>query len=570
MNLIARPTEQAIRAAAHRALRAEPAAWREFKRRRQRIKPLVWKGTIYLMLASSQALTLFCLLRGALPARAGWAALFLFFSLCSTIVMMSQVALNRIQHLQRLPIADRDIFRVVWWDFMFAAVISLPVFWFLFNRLIPGGGRSEIWIQAGAAVLLASAMVASLCIVRAWLHADAWAPGVARGAFFMFMGGWQMTRDDGFPLIRDMVDQIAMVLRLGTPPGWVITWFIERGHGEAEAARWLAPVAVSLVLAWPAWRQLRDKFVVAEAAPNTPQMTPVQAMQLAQVAQRNELAVPHLHGATAIEESLKAREFLTARPGLAQGWLDRLIWNRLTERERTLLDFMLLVRPRWAQAWLRGLMCAAGGLLVSLALRPSRPDLHWLAAALGGGVLGIMALPLTNGLSRAFGVCPVAGGAPVTFVGCLPIGYREVFRLELKISLVRTLAALPLVVTFGCLFAWHINASPWLGGFIALKACLGVLLLRPFMVTLFFSFGTNDSQLSKWRGWVMLGAVLFTAFTSISLGVASVTMAAWWSWLMLAGVGLLNWGFHCFHRRRYNRMSFDLQPSTLIGQHPVG
>ena len=181
-----------------------------------------------------------------------------------------------------------------------------------------------------------------------------------------------------------------------------------------------------------------------------------------------------------------------------------------------------------------------------------------------------MALPMSNGLARAFVACPVAGGAPLTFAGCLPISYAEILRLDLKISLVRTLAALPAALAFGAALAWQIKLPLLIGILAALKVAFCVMALRPLMVSASFSAGTNDTQLSKFRGWVMFVLVVSIAFVSLGLAVASVIVTNWWSLILMFVFALLSWGFHAIHRRRYDRMGFDLQPSTLVGQHPVG
>ncbi len=565
-----RKLAKAIRHAAQRELRTDPAQWREFTRRRQRVKPLVWKGFAILGMLVLSALPLVSLTRSSPEARAGWAALFLFLSLCVWVTAFLASVQQKATVLERLPITDRDIFRTVWREFLVFSAYFLPSFWLFFHRFTPGGDAGGFLLHGTAAVLLAATMLATMCVATAWLRAGEWAPKCQNFGLVAFVICLNIAGDRGNELLRYLVDQLSLLLRLTTPPGWMVSWFMDRPAGEMRAALWLLPVAAVLAAAFPAWRRLRDTYVVQESAPRLPQLTPVQAMQFLMVTRRNELATPCLLGLSAIEESLRGRAFLGARPGLHCGWIDRLVWRWLTARERVLLDFLVLVLPRWAGMWRLGLAAGAVGLLSCVLLRASQPEAYWLAGALGGLGLLVMALPMSNGFSRAFAPCPVAGGAPLTFAGCLPIGYAEVFRLDGKVSLVRAMAGLPLALAFGGTLAALVNVAPALGALMALKAVAGVLALRSLMVTFMFSSGTNDTQLTKLRGWAMLLSVLFVGITTLVLGIVTVMMTAWWNLITLPAMALLCWAFHRYHRRRYDRMGFDLQPSKLLGQYPVG
>lgn len=571
MTLVARQAERAIKAAARRALRADAGAWREFVRRRQRVKPVLWKVWAAFLMMVGFGLTLVCLLRRAPETRAGWVALILLLVTFTGMSQLTQFLGQRTTHLERLPIEDDDIFRVAWRDFCKSALCSVPVFYWLFSWLpLSDGEPASPWLRAGAALLLTGSLVASVSICANWLRLPALGQGVANFGWVGYVFLLNAAGDQGNAMIRDTVDHLATGVRLATPPGWVVTWFMGRAHGDTTAALWLVPVLLVFAMSVPAWRRLRATYSVPESAPRLPQMTPVQAMQMQQVAWRKELPVPRLVGETAIEESLRARELLAERPTLESGWLDRRILNRLTSRERALVDFMALVAPRWTHMWKVGLGAAALGLFLGVLLRPVRPNDFWISVIFGGAVLLITALPLANGLNRAFLPCPVAGGAPLTFAGCLPISYPEVLRLDLKISMVRLLVALPVVLVFGAAAAGLVGSPLWLGALMGLKVALGIMALRPMMVTFMFSSGTNDSQLSKLRGWVMLGAAIFVAAAVVTLGVASVMVTAWWNLISLPALALVCWVFHAVHRRCYDRMVFDLQPSTLVGQHPVG
>lgn len=570
MNLLARPTEKAIRAAARRELHADDATWREFKRRRQRIKPLVMKGVAALGYLAIPFIALVSLQRAALTARAGWAVLILCVGVSAGVATWLQLVIKRTTHLERLPLLDRDIFRVTWRDLVMAALWTLPAFWCFFHWLEPGSERNEVWLQGAAALLLTGTLLASVCIAIVWLRTAQWGQWVMNFAWFGLVFGIQVAGDTGHPMVREIVDQIATGIRFTTPPGWVVTWFIERPTGEVQAALWLVPVALSFVAAAHAWQRLRDTFTVHEAAPSMPQLTPAQALAVQLVTLRKEFPTPHLHGATAVDESLKARAFLQLRPGLDAGWLDRLILRWLTERERVLLDFMLLVLPKWTKGWQLGLAVGFGGLVLAELIRPARPNDFVIASVVGGIGLIAFALPVASGLSRAFTSCPAAGGAPLTFAGCLPFSYAEVVRMDLKICVSRALAVLPVVLAFGAVVAWQIKAPPSLGALIGFKVLLLMVAFRPFMIAAHFSAGTNDSQLSRLRGWVMVGGAIVVTFVLIGLGFGSIMMTAWWNCLSVPAFALVSWGSYAIHRRCYDRMVFDLQPSTVLGQHPVG
>ena len=515
---------------------------------------------------------LFCLQRAALPSQAGWTVLILLLILCLGVVSLVELVAKRAAHLERLPIADRDIFRAAWRDLMLMALGTLPGFWLFFHWFTRTGGGSEHGLHAAAALLLTGTLIATGCIAAVWLRAIVWAKWVMNSAWFVMIIGMQTAGDKGHPLVRDAVDQLATCLRLATPPGWVVTWFMERPHGEAQAALWLVPVALVFPLGWHAWQRLRDSYAVSESTPSLPQVTPAQAIAIMAVANQKGFTTPHLHGPTAIEDSLKAREFLQERPGLDSGWLDRLILRLLSGRERLLLDFMVLMPLKWTWWWKFGLVVGAGGLVIGELLRPVRPDLFWLASGLGGVGLLFTTLPLANGLSRAFTLCPVAGGSPLPLVGCLPISYAEVLWLDLKISAVRALTALPAALAFGVVMAWQlrVEAGPLIGAVMAFKVILCVMALRPFMIAAQYSAGTNDSQLSRLRGWVMMAFAIAIGLSLVAFGAGALVASAWWSWLCLVAFALVSWSFYAVHRRCYDRMVFDLQPSTLLGQHPVG
>lgn len=570
MNLVARPLEQAIRRAARRALAAEPPAWREFVRRRQRVKLLVLRSLAALGSMALPGVLLVSLKLGAPPVWAGNAALLLLLGVCVGVIHLAGRWTKRVQLLERLPVADRDIFRVAWRDLVRTVIWFLPGLWCFCHWFVSGGARGEILVQAGAALLLAGTLLATVCVAMAWLQAGRWAQPLFNLGWLAWLFGLFTSRNDDGSILRVVANQVGTCVRLATPPGWVLNWFLERAAGEAGAAWWLVPVAAVFAAAWPAWRRLREAAAVPESGPRLPQMTPAQAMQVLYVARNNQLPVPRWIGLTAITDGLRAREFLRERPGLDAGWLARWIFRWLTGRERMLVDFMALVRPDWTKHWRVGLASATGGLVLGELLRAVRPEYFWLVSVAGGvGLLGF-ALPVSNRLSRAFGMCPVAGGAPLPLVACLPVGYAELFRVDWKISVVRSLAALPVAMAFGSALAWQFGITPWLGCFVGVKATGFILSLRPVLLSLQFSMGTNDTQLSKVRGWGMFAAKMTVLFATLVVGAISVPVPKWWSLISLAAVALLGWGFHRWHRRCYDRMAFDLQPSTFVGQYPVG
>jgi hypothetical protein len=219
--------------------------------------------------------------------------------------------------------------------------------------------------------------------------------------------------------------------------------------------------------------------------------------------------------------TLRARlaEQLTTAPAsaLLRGPLESTIRGLLSARQRILIDAF---RPQFVWGWSRSWCLALGLILVSVLLRLAPLGPAW-SISVTTGALGLFALPVFTMMTSGF--APVSSfQANTGRHSYLPIGFWECAGLFLRISLLRSVAAIPLVV-LGLRYGYTSSPLPWLAACDwSLRVLIFVMALQPIWVITAFSSTTNDVS-SRWWFTVLLGSGM--ALGLVDLVITAVAMA---------------------------------------------
>ncbi len=275
-------------------------------------------------------------------------------------------------------------------------------------------------------------------------------------------------------------------------------------------------------------------------------------------------------GPTELEEFVRGRAWLAPESWAGRGWIERQVEQRLTPRERVLVEVMMPGQPMWSATWLH-----VGKIVAVLSLLGLGVDwlgMRWffLLYIMAAAALLFFVMPVASGLGRTCG--PYwAGGATFTFHAGFPLTYREFTRLAWKIAVVRGVAALPMAMAFTT-FLFFKYGGPrdpwWVGPVTGLWATWFFLSARPLLSATRWSTGTSGTQsVTVWSLLAWAVAVLaFILFTVLGVSTwfavcAEGKMPHWFALpLALATMGI-SFSFQWFFGRLVARNRFDYTPS---------
>jgi hypothetical protein len=523
--------EKALRHEVKKAVRSSPVLKKEYRRankgirKRRRVDWIIW-----LLLATAVGWVIWIFVETTGHVVTGLAAinlmtLFLAANYVRSLPLVIFQATD-LPALALLPVSESEIFR---WElqkfFRRNAVFSL-------FAMLSGYGALGIYLQLSFAQWIG---VAALAILS-------WATLLALAAFFaarfpklpypiftasvyMLGFGLLMTWKAVGVAVLHFIDSIAPLLILLLPTGWCPSLFqLLLPGGEWWPALFIVPVAVVIWSLKSSLELLRNRLTYKEhVIPPTPDQIPG-ADPNAAVSNdgAGQPAPAHLETA-AIEEIVKTRQFLVREPWDRRGWLEKVLWQWLNPREKTLAEFAFprgfsITKP-WKTVLRNFSVTVLAGFIIGLA----NLTLEFWVFGIGLVITFLHALALIWGNGSAFRAL-LSSGVRMHIYAAYPITYRELSRTLFKASVIQ----LPMFVayTIACaVLVCHLAGTPVGWGIITgFKVGLLIFAARFIITTLGFSACTNDSTQFRLRtiALVLIFVGLACAFFALGGGALFV------------------------------------------------
>jgi len=599
--------ERALLRAVKREARKSPEKWREWKRSRAKtrmssfLQSRLFQATSFVGVTLLLASPLVALVMRvpSLPLMAGVLALsvsgisfFQAFMLRATLSSCAPYVM-----FVRLPVADADVFRIVWRLFVWRSLAFLPVMLVVFciasDHHHGGAAGLVTGFLVGAMQWQLARGVALIMSLWRWpLQAGCLTLGI-----IIMLPVLVVAQVITFDRLLDWLESALPWVFLALPSGW-LAWlhadFLQ--HGPGVSLFLLVPVGVVIWLSHLLRRRLMAQFRIQEPVFLTSEGLQARQRSVAQTAATdsgapsdaapsNEIPSPELSpesewsqawwkqfkpaGPTEIEDNLRARLLFSNLPWSSLGPIERAVERVLTPRERLLAEFMCGRPPQWTRQWRQAwVWLAAGTGAASLIGLAGKPVMTWLSFLFVGLFVLLLGAPVDTGFSRGFQSW-VSGSMVAPFHAVFPTGYHEVARLRFKAGAVRTVAAIPLALLFGGFVSWRCGSSVWLGAGIGFKLLVLLLIAQPLFVAFRYSSTTNDTTRFAGTGLVLIPAAIGAFGLFSVLGLTGVFIPHWSAAPLLALAWLVSWGFYRFYGRCYGRWRIDLQPNPR-GQTTIG
>ncbi len=309
--------------------------------------------------------------------------------------------------------------------------------------------------------------------------------------------------------------------------------------------------AIVLMIFPIAYQRVRQRYLLPETIfLQAARMTP---SPMAGPADYPEVAATFTEQAAEAVTRIKQGELRAGLDWNRLGIMERFVACTLTERQRTITDYLVAGNPSWT-AGFRGFVILVLILLAGASLFAS------VAKSVSGGLLTFSAFVVFGtffGKWRGF-ASPQGAGLQSPFYALYPIDIWELLRLLLKITLLRFALFLPFAVA-GFLVIGRVTSGGSVIGLSLVKFLIVGFSLPPFLTIAQISPGTNDGQkprivLVALAFLILIGVCAFTIVVSITL--ARVSIAG----LLLVA---LSYGSPLIYATFYNNNRFDLVANQL-------
>jgi hypothetical protein len=456
-----------------------------------------------------------------------------------------------------LPLTDSDIFQWEWQKAVKNA--AFYIFDYVLGYAIIATYEQfgwQGWLGLMALSVLQWALVFGTSVLL-MVHIPKFPFGAVAGFSLLVVFAFWIGHTVVSPFVFSLVEKASALPYWIVPTGWtvfIIKQFIS--HQWALGSAMLVPVILLGLAFRRARKRLRSAYVFSEIEHPAPEQMQV-PMYVDEDAAEYHLSEKPI-GVTQIEDNIRVGLFVKSFSWEKRPLLHRALGHLLSAREKVLAEIFLPKNQNWQAIWKK---CALVVLGLAIAFQFSRlfnPSLFRLGFA-GVGFFTVLALvPIGNPLAMAFTPYFV-GGTNIPLYAGFPIGYQEISRLIMKITVVRWLAAIPLMLVLGLLSSGVYQISYSRGGVFTAKLLWLILAAQPFLIVCRFSATSNDTQARGIRSKILtLGMIL----VGITFLVASAIMLFSRSAPLNISMGLLapgiSFAFHQFYKWLFNRSRFDL------------
>jgi hypothetical protein len=304
------------------------------------------------------------------------------------------------------PVSDRSLFRKHIKSLFWSSTRTLLVFGIGLVLLF----REQLAFKLtwGAIVLLAVGMwlacLSSVLILLRFVPQISWQIALVGGAFCLSAPAVRFIPQSS----RHGIEGILAITPVGS-----LAYFIGEYHLYANAiAIALIPFLASVILLPVVFRRLEASY---STTPHIEALSGA-SVEVETNAEDSEEEAEELPAIVA--ERFVHRELNSASP-VKDRWLNRVIRNRLSEREKVVCRFMLGdVEPNWTRRWFRGTKTAL--ILLPLAALPSGVP-AWIVIMISG--FAILLGPMVGGAWPGFQNLP-ASNQLAPLYSAFPVGFR--------------------------------------------------------------------------------------------------------------------------------------------------
>lgn len=462
--------------------------------------------------------------------------------------------------LSLLPVTNETIFRWQFQKFIRRSGMSLL-------DLLCGLGAVAWWLEFSPLKWLAVLPVAAL----AWLtllalamllaiYFPAFPYQIVSAIAPMLVFGVFLARDYVVPVLVAALDRAAPHLNVVLPIGWPVSLFqlLLPEPSWLIATLALPTAAIISTIRWSMARLQRTyefhEIVVAEA----PDLVPEETLADAAISETPPTDQPFHVGVTAIEDIIRARQFMFAPNWQGRGWFEGLLWRWLTSREKTLTEFVFPDGFIITNAWKRIAKTFVITMLLAVAAAYLFPVARNWMLGIGLFIAACQALGRVLDAGRAFQPI-LCSGVNIPMYAVYPIGYRELGRLLLKYAAVQAPALLAFTVVASTLTTAIIKQPLAVGAIIGCKLALLTLGARAFALALSFSANTNDTSGFRLRVFALIFLIVFGGIMFLVLtGAALAWPTQWIAWLFCLAAVAQGYAFFRLYGWFYNRTRFDL------------
>jgi hypothetical protein len=236
------------------------------------------------------------------------------------------------------------------------------------------------------------------------------------------------------------------------------------------------------------------------------------------------------------------------------GWIEAIVENMLSERERVLLPFLTASSSFWTSHWKLSVLFVLVGLFGPV-LSPLTPA-AWFSLILT--VIGFArGLPVGGGIWHGLSLVQI-GTMCETPLAYYPLGYWETTRLMIKVNFIRIIAWLPMFVLVPLVICWQADAPLLTGMRVSGTALYAVLGFQVFVCG-FKMYDRSSARNMKPIVAILGVPMMLTGLISGVSCLAAMIMAPWWGALLAAAgyvlLGIALWGFFGF---LFNNRKTDL------------
>jgi hypothetical protein len=456
--------------------------------------------------------------------------------------------LNLFHHL---PISDGEIFHVQWRKFLrgmiWPALDFVVLYGALAYRMGAGWQSPVVGLGFGSLQGLFVAGIATNLLGFGFRNRLPYAALLfyTSGIGILFFGG----------RMPEVVSWLSAAAYWIPPAGWIqyaLGVSVSRGAGTD----WIPSLLAGAVLAvYPiAQRRLHQGYKLSEAVfARAFRFTATGEAASLRLAEYGEQFAQPPEDASA---SVKARAFLDQLDWRKAGLVERIVSGVLTERERTIAEFLTAANPGWTKSF-RTLVVLGGVLFIAVRVFPIQFASGILIIT---SVAAVLFMGAGNRVWRGFGPS-AAVGLPPPFYTFYPLSFAELHCAVMKILLVRYLLLLPFLAGAVVLFATTLKLKTELAFLPGLKLIMVGIAAPPILAIIPFSSSSNDSDQFRFA----IPAALYGLLT-IACGAVFVLSQ---DILISSSAGVVGafccWLAPWFYGRRFNRSKFDLLPSTRNG-----
>lgn len=533
--------EKRLRQDVRGAVKASPQLKREFRNanRRRKHYSLGILGRPALCLLLAMAVWWLCLEQQPVPtglaAIALWTFGLLFFQVNSLLSLL--FAAPDLPALSVLPIEGTTVFR---WQLEKFIRRSGWVLVDVFVACSVVARVQEFTVVQWLLILPVAVLAWLLSVGSALLLASRWPRfpyALVSFALGLLLVAAVILRSFVGPLLLELFNRCTPWMLLVLPTGWPVS-LLEALLDSKHALNFslLIPIGLVLVTLKSSLARLRHHYDFAETTlPEPPDLLP--GVEPEPPPSETAEAFPRRVGPTEIEEIIRSCQFLAAPPWPQRGWLERLLWRWLNERERNLMEMAFAGGPMLTRPWLKTFRTLLIGAIVALVAMQFVPA---LTAWVLGGILflttcKVLWLFLGTGLAFQPVTC---GGVNIPFHAGFPVGFRELTRLLAKYSAVQLPALMLFTGAGGALVGSILAKSSWtMGLVIGIKVAILLFALRFVAAVLSISSVTNDTAHFRMRTITLVvvmvgGALTFLVLAGVGLAVPHAGVA--WSSVLLA------------------------------------